>query len=95
MFEHANADLIQVFEETVEDWYQISCCQLVPQDNRQLVYGKSQCTPHLPLRAREERKGRKRIITPSMNRKRLLKHPFSFFFHIKKHNQITKKNLNH
>lgn len=51
MFEHANADLVQVFEETVEDGHQVSGCQLVSQDNRQLVDGESQRTPHLPLRA--------------------------------------------
>lgn len=49
MFEHANADLVQVFEETIEDRHQISCCQLVSQDNGQLVDGESQRTPHLPL----------------------------------------------
>lgn len=38
MFEHSDANLVQVFEETVENGHQISCCQLVPQDDCQLVY---------------------------------------------------------
>ena len=50
MFEHANADLVQVFEEPVEDGHQIGGCQLVSQDHCQLVDGERQSTPHLPLR---------------------------------------------
>lgn len=49
MFEHTDADLIQVFEETVEDGYQVCCSQLVSQDNRQFVDGERQRTPHFPL----------------------------------------------
>lgn len=49
MFEHTDANLVQVFEETIENGDQISCRQLVPQDNRQLVDGEGQSAPHLPL----------------------------------------------
>lgn len=50
VFEHANADLIQVFEEAIEDGDQIGRRQLVSQDDCQLVDGESQCAPHLPLK---------------------------------------------
>lgn len=50
MLEHADADLIQVFEEAVEDGHQVGGGQLVSQDDRQLVDGESQRAPHLPLR---------------------------------------------
>ncbi|KAF3856618.1 hypothetical protein F7725_017341 [Dissostichus mawsoni] len=50
VFEHANADLVQVFEEPVEDGHQIGGCQLVSQDHCQLMDGERQSTPHLPLR---------------------------------------------
>ena len=50
MFEHTNADLIQVFQETIKDGHQISRCQLVSQDHCQLVDGEGERTPHFPLR---------------------------------------------
>lgn len=50
VFEHADADLIQVFEEAIEDGHQISCCELVTQNHCQLMDGECQRTPHLPLR---------------------------------------------
>lgn len=50
VFEHANADLVQVFEETVEDGDKIGRRQLVSQDNCQLMDGERQRTSHLPLR---------------------------------------------
>lgn len=49
MFEHADADFVQVFEEPVEDGHQVGRCQLVSQDNRQLVDGEGQRASHLPL----------------------------------------------
>lgn len=52
MFEHTDADLIQVFEEAIEDGHQISCCELVSQDHCQLVDREGQRAPHLPLRSR-------------------------------------------
>lgn len=54
MFEHANADFIQVFQETIEDRHQISCCQLVSKNYCQLMNGESQSTSHLPLRGGKE-----------------------------------------
>lgn len=56
MFEHADADFIQVFEEPVEDGHQVGCRQLISQNNGQLVDGEGQCAPHLPLNQRR-RKG--------------------------------------
>lgn len=56
VFENTNANLIQVFEETIEDGDKVGRCQLVSQDNRQLVDGESQRTPHLPLRGEREGK---------------------------------------
>ena len=56
MFENTNADLVQVFEETVEDGNQISRRQLVSQYDRQLMDGERQRTPHLPLRAGQKHK---------------------------------------
>ena len=70
VFKHANANLVQVFEETIEDGNQIRCCQLVPKNNRQLVYGESQRTPHLPLRVRNK------WIIAAVDKKASGKNPF-------------------
>lgn len=50
MFEHTDANLIQVFEEAVEDGHQVGRCQLIPQNDRQLVDGERQRASHLPLK---------------------------------------------
>ena len=49
MFEDPYPHLVQVLEEAVEDGHQVSCCQLVPQDQGQLVDGEGQRPTHLPL----------------------------------------------
>lgn len=55
VFEHADADFIQVFEEPVEDGHQVGCRQLISQNNSQLVDGERQCAPHLPLKQRRRK----------------------------------------
>lgn len=49
MLEDADADLVQVFEEAVEDGHQVGRRQLVAEDHRQLVDGEGQRAAHLPL----------------------------------------------
>lgn len=49
MFEHADAHLVQVLKEAVEDGHQVGRRQLVPQDQGQLVDGEGQRPTHLPL----------------------------------------------
>lgn len=53
MLEDADADLVQVFEEAVEDGHKVGRRQLVAEDHRQLVDGEGQRAPHFPL---EEKK---------------------------------------
>lgn len=57
MLEDAYADLVQVFEEAVENGHQVGRRQLVAEDHRQLVDGERQRAAHFPL---EERK---RVMT--------------------------------
>lgn len=64
VFKHADADLIQVFEESVEDGHQVGCRQLVSQNDSQLVDGERQCAPHLPLNQR-----RQKGLQPSLARR--------------------------
>jgi len=49
VFEDADADLVEVFEEAVEDGHQVGRRQLVSQDHCQLVDGEGQRSTHLPL----------------------------------------------
>lgn len=49
VFEDTNTHFIQVLQEAIENWHQISSCELIPQDHSQLVDGESQSAPHLPL----------------------------------------------
>lgn len=58
VLEDADADLVQVFEEAVEDGNQVSRRQLVAEDHRQLVDGERQRAAHLPLGEREEKRER-------------------------------------
>ena len=49
VLEDADANLVQVLEEAVEDGHQVGCRQLVAQDHRQLMDGEGQRPTHLPL----------------------------------------------
>ena len=49
MFKDADANLVQVLEEAVEDGHQVGCRQLVAQNHRQLMDGEGQRSTHLPL----------------------------------------------
>lgn len=49
MLEDADADLVQVLQEAVEDGHQMSGGQLIAQDQSQFVDGERQRPPHLPL----------------------------------------------
>lgn len=71
VLEDADADLIQVFEEAVENGHQVGRRQLVAEDHGQLVDGEGQCAANLPLEERErgvmtERKVTQPIITTFM-----------------------------
>lgn len=37
VFQHPNANLIQVLDESIEDWHQVTLSNLLPQDDGQLV----------------------------------------------------------
>ncbi len=50
MLEHADAHLVQVLEEAVEDRHEVARRVLLPDDHRQLVDGKGKSPPHLPLK---------------------------------------------
>ena len=44
-----NAHLVEVFEESVEDWDEVDGGDLLPEDGAQLVDGGGQGAPDLPL----------------------------------------------
>lgn len=55
VLEDADADLVQVFEEAIEDGHQVGRRQLVTEDHRQLVDGEGQRAAYLPLEGKKRR----------------------------------------
>lgn len=55
VLEDADAHLVQVFEEAVEDGHQVGRRQLVAEDDRQLMDGEGQRAAHLPLEGKKRR----------------------------------------
>lgn len=49
MFEDSDPHFIQILQEAVEHRHQISGCQVITQNQSQLMNGERECPPDLPL----------------------------------------------